>query len=256
MAEHLAGSESVFVEKMNEKAKQLGMNDTEFKNCHGIDEDGHITSSYDIALMSKELLNKYPEVTKYTSTWMDSLRDGKAELVNTNKLIRTYDGATGLKTGSTSLALYNLSASATRDNLSLVAVVMRAPSPTDRVSNARNLLDYGFSNFEFVQTSEKGKVVQNLKVEKGIEKEVELVYKESSGTILKRGESANIETKIKIDEKKNAPIKKGQKLGKVEFFLNEKKVASSDLIANSNIDKIGTFSNFKFISHNWWYLFR
>ena len=125
MSEHIAGTEEAFVVKMNEKAKQLGMNDTVFKNCHGIDEDDHFTTAYDIALMSKELLNRFPEIIRYTSTWMDSLRNGQAELVNTNKLIRTYDGATGLKTGSTSLALYNLSASATRDNLSLIAVVMR-----------------------------------------------------------------------------------------------------------------------------------
>ena len=256
MAEHIAGTEDAFVIKMNEKAKQLGMNDTTFKNCHGIDEDDHLTSSYDIALMSKELLNKYPEITKYTSTWMDSLRNGQAELVNTNKLIRTYEGATGLKTGSTSLALYNLSASATRNNLSLIAVVLRAPTPTDRVSNARNLLDYGFSNFEFVSTSTQNEVVQKVKVEKGIEKELELVYKDDSGTILKRGLSSNIENKIHINKKINAPIKQGDVLGKVDFYLDGKKVASSDLIAKSSIDKVGTFANFKYITHNWFYLFR
>ena len=127
MAEHIAGSEESFVKMMNDKAKELGMNDTCFKNCHGIDEDGHVSSSYDISLMSRELLTKYPQVTKYTTIYMDSLRDGKSQLVNTNKLIRTYKGATGLKTGSTSLALYNLSASATRDDLSLIAVIMKAP---------------------------------------------------------------------------------------------------------------------------------
>lgn len=256
MAEHIAGTESAFVIKMNEKAKQLGMNDTTFKNCHGIDEDGHLTSSYDIALMSKELLNKYPEVTKYTTTWMDSLREGQAELVNTNKLIRTYEGATGLKTGSTSLALYNLSASATRENLSLIAVVLRAPTPTERVSNARNLLDYGFSNYEFVSTSTKGKVVKKVKVEKGTQKELELSYKETSGTILKRGMSANVESKININKKISAPIKQGDILGKVEFYVDGKKIASSDLIANSSIEKIGVFTNFKYIVKNWFCLFR
>ena len=188
------------------------MNDTVFKNCHGIDEDGHLTSAYDIALMSKELLNNFPEIIRYTSTWMDSLRNGQAELVNTNKLIRTYDGATGLKTGSTSLALYNLSASATRDNLSLISVVMRAPTPNDRVSNARNLLDYGFSNFEFVKTSTKNEKLKTVSVQKGTKKEIDLVYKDDSGAILKRGERANIESKITIDEKIVAPIKKAKKL--------------------------------------------
>lgn len=149
MAEFLAGSESLFVQKMNERAKELGMNDTTFKNCHGIDEDGHVTSSYDIALMSRELITNHPEITNYTTIWMDSLRDGKSELVNTNKLIRTYDGITGLKTGSTSLALYNLSATATRNDLSLIAVVMRAPTAKIRFKEAKLLLDYGFNTYEY-----------------------------------------------------------------------------------------------------------
>ncbi|MBR4261281.1 MAG: D-alanyl-D-alanine carboxypeptidase, partial [Clostridia bacterium] len=146
MAEYIAGSEEAFVDKMNQRAKELGMNDTCFKNCHGIDEDGHITSSYDISLMSRELLLKHPDITNYTTIYMDSLRAGKSQLVNTNKLIRNYKGATGLKTGSTSLALYNLSASATRDNLSLIAVIMKAPTSNDRFKDAKKLLDYGFNN--------------------------------------------------------------------------------------------------------------
>jgi len=128
MAEYLAGSEEAFVMQMNEKAKTLGMNDTTFKNCHGIDEDGHVTSSFDLAILSRELLKNHPQITQYTTIWMDSLRDGKSELVNTNKLVRNYEGATGLKTGSTSLAMYNLSASATRNGLSLIAVILKAPT--------------------------------------------------------------------------------------------------------------------------------
>ena len=149
MAEYIAGSEEAFVQRMNDKAKELGMNDTTFKNCHGLDEDGHLTSSYDIALMSRELLAKHPQVTKYTTIWTESLRDGKSEITNTNKLIKTYKGATGLKTGSTGLALYNLSASATRDNLSLIAVIMKAPSTKVRFAEAAKLLDYGFNNFTY-----------------------------------------------------------------------------------------------------------
>lgn len=167
MAEYLAGSEELFVQKMNDRAKELGMNDTTFKNCHGIDEDNHLTSSYDIALMSRELLQNHSQITKYTTIWMDSLRDGKSELVNTNKLIRTYDGATGLKTGSTSLALYNLSASATRNDLSLIAVVLRAPTPKIRFSEAKLLLDYGFSNYSFKKIATKGDILQNIHVNKG-----------------------------------------------------------------------------------------
>lgn len=170
MAEYLAGSEELFVQKMNTRAKELGMNDTTFKNCHGIDEDGHITSSYDISLMSKELLQNHPKIKEYTTIWMDSLRDGKSELVNTNKLIRTYDGATGLKTGSTSLALYNLSASATRGDLSLIAVVMRAPTTKLRFSEAKLLLDYGFNTYTFKKIASKNSVAQNVEVNKGTRK--------------------------------------------------------------------------------------
>lgn len=151
MAEYLEGSVDSFVTKMNSKAYELGMNDTCFKNCHGLDEDGHVTSSYDIALMSRELLINHPSITNYTTIWMDSLRDGKSQLVNTNKLVRNYKGCTGLKTGSTSLALYNLSASATRDDLSLIAVIMKAPTPAVRFSEASKLLDYGFSNYAYKQ---------------------------------------------------------------------------------------------------------
>lgn len=161
MAEYLAGSQENFVMQMNEKAKSLGMNDTCFKNCHGIDEDGHITSSYDIALMSRELLTKHPNITKYTTIYMDSLRGGKSQLVNTNKLIRTYKGITGLKTGSTSLALYNLSASATRDDLSLIAVVMKAPTTKIRFSEAQKLLDYGFVNYSYKKFGNKRRYGSN-----------------------------------------------------------------------------------------------
>ena len=168
MAEHIGGTEENFVNMMNEKANELGMNDTCFKNCHGIDEDGHVTSAYDIALMSKELLSKYPDITKYTTIYMDTLRNGESSLVNTNKLVRNYSGATGLKTGSTSLALFNLSASATRDGLSLIAVIMRGETSKIRFSEATKLLDYGFSNFEFAKYSNKGDVAKNVNINKGI----------------------------------------------------------------------------------------
>lgn len=251
MSEYIAGSESAFVEMMNAKAKELGMNDTTFKNCHGIDEDDHITSSYDIALMSKELLNKYPEITKYTTIWMDTLRNGESELVNTNKLIKTYKGATGLKTGSTSLALYNLSASATRDNLSLIAVVMRAPTPNDRVSNAKTLLDYGFSNYEFLSTSQAGKVVQNVNVEKGIEKNVNLVYESSTGSAQKKGNNQNIRSEIKINEKIKAPIKQGDILGTAEFYLNDTLIGTTNLIAEKEIKKMTLINIFESITDSW-----
>lgn len=158
MAEFIAGSEDAFVQMMNDKAYELGMSDTHFKNCHGLDEDDHVSSSYDIAIMSRELLTKHPNITNYTTIWMDTLRYGKTQLSNTNKLIKNYSGATGLKTGSTSLALYNLSASATRNNLSLIAVVMKAPSTKIRFAEAEKLLDYGFNTFSYQSFRKKTEI--------------------------------------------------------------------------------------------------
>ena len=197
MSEYLNGSEEVFVQKMNERAKELGMNDTTFKNCHGLDEDGHMSSAYDISLMSKELLENHPLITNYTTIWMDTLRDGKSELVNTNKLIRTYEGATGLKTGSTSLALYNLSASATRNDLSLITVIVRAPSTNVRFSEAKLLLDYGFSTYKFEKITTKGSVLQDINVSKGTESRVNLVFENDSGALLKKNTKSEIVQEVK-----------------------------------------------------------
>ena len=146
MSEFIAGSEEMFVDMMNKRAKELGMNDTNFANCHGLDTDNHLTSAHDIGVMSRELI-KHEKILEYSSIWMDSLRDGKSELVNTNKLIRFYDGANGLKTGSTSLAKYNLSATAKRNDMQLIGVVMCAPTSAERFEDAKKLLDYGFANF-------------------------------------------------------------------------------------------------------------
>ena len=212
MAEFIAGSEESFVQMMNDKAKELGMSDTCFKNCHGLDEDGHVTSSYDISLMSRELLTKHPTITKYTTIWMDSLRDGKSQLSNTNKLIKNYKGATGLKTGSTSLALYNLSASATRDDFSLIAVIMKAPSTKIRFAEAQKLLDYGFNNFSFKQFGKKGDLVKKISVDKGVQNTVDCILSDSAGTLIEKGKEKNVEQNITLDDTVSAPISKGQKL--------------------------------------------
>ncbi len=224
MAEYLASSEEAFVEQMNKRAKELGMNDTTFKNCHGIDEDGHVTSSYDIALMSRELLLKHPDITKYTTIWMDTLRNGKSQLVNTNKLIRNYKGATGLKTGSTSLALYNLSASATRNNLSLISVIMKAPSTAIRFSEAQKLLDYGFNNYEYKKLANKGEPISTITVNKGINSSVELNIENDFGLLLKKGDDKNIEQSLSIPDTLNAPIKKGEVVGNITYNLNGKEM--------------------------------
>ena len=223
MANYLCGSQEAFVAKMNERAKELGMNDTTFKNCHGIDEDGHVTSPYDIALMSRELLNNHPNITKYTTIWMDSLRDGKSSLVNTNKLIRNYKGATGLKTGSTSVALYNLSASATRDNLSLIAVIMKAPTTKIRFAEAQKLLDYGFSNYEYKQLAKKGDVLKSVDVTKGVEENLNLIVENDVGLLLKKGQDKDVEQTVELNENISAPIQEGQKLGEIVLKLERKR---------------------------------
>lgn len=251
MAEHIAGSEEAFVQMMNDKAKSLGMNDTIFKNCHGIDEDGHVTSAYDIALMSKELLTKHPDITKYTTTWMDSLRDGKSQLVNTNKLIKTYKGITGLKTGSTSLALYNLSASATRDNLSLIAVIMKAPSTKVRFSEAQKLLDYGFNRFSFKSFGNSGDIIQSVSVNKGVKNSVDAVLESSAGTLIEKGKENQVMQSVEINDNIEAPIKKGDVIGKVVFSLDGVELSTTNLIASRDVDKISLFTMSKKIIYSW-----
>lgn len=256
MAEHIAGSEEAFVEMMNKKAKELGMNDTCFKNCHGIDEDGHVTSSYDISLMSRELLQKHPKIKDYTTIWMDSLRDGKSELVNTNKLIRNYKGATGLKTGSTSLALFNLSASATRDNLSLIAVIMKAPTSAKRFSEAEKLLNYGFNNFSFKQFAKKGDKLKSVNVNKGVNKSVDAVFEDDCGVLVEKGNDKNISQEVVLNDNISAPIVKGQKLGEVKYCANDKILFVSNIIAKDNVDKLNILTMCKYVYNSWFTLLR
>lgn len=255
MAEHLGGTEEGFVEMMNEKAKQLGMNDTTFKNCHGIDEDGHVTSAYDIAIMSRELMTKHPSITNYTTIWMDSLRDGKSELVNTNKLIRNYTGATGLKTGSTSVALYNLSATATRNGLSLIAVIMKAPSTKIRFAEAQKLLDYGFNTYEYREFAKKDETLNSISVNKGINSNVEVVFAEDAGMLLKKGEAQNISQSVDLPESIMAPITQGQKLGEATY-LNNGESFTVDLIAKNSVESLGFLNVTKMVYGKWFTLFR
>ena len=256
MAEYLEGSEEAFVVKMNEKAKELGMNDTTFKNCHGIDEDGHETTSYDIALMSKELLINHPNITKYTTIWMDTLRDGKSSLVNTNKLIRNYAGATGLKTGSTSLALYNLSASATRDGLSLIAVIMKAPTTKIRFEEAEKLLDYGFANYQYKNLTTKGMIVKDVEVIKGVKQKVNVIAENDMGLSVKKGTDKDIVQSVTIEENIIAPISKGQKLGEIIYTLDGSEVGRVNLIAEDEVSKITFFSIVTHVCENWFSMLR
>ncbi len=256
MAEYLCGSQEAFVEKMNTKAQELGMKDTSFKNCHGLDEDGHLTSAYDIALMSRELLNKHPSITKYTTIWIDALRDGKSQLVNTNKLIRNYKGMTGLKTGSTSLALYNLSASATRDGLSLIAVIMKGPTGAIRFSEAQKLLDYGFSNYQYKELAGKYECLKNVTVQKGTEDNLNILFDEDAGVIIKKGENKNIEQIISVPDTLIAPITKGQKVGEVSYCLDGERITTINIIAEKEIKKISLINFSSKLYKSWFCLLR
>ncbi len=256
MAEHIAGSQELFVERMNARAKELGMNDTCFKNCHGLDEDGHVTSSYDIALMSRELMLNHPSITNYTTIWMDTLRDGKSQLVNTNKLIRNYEGCTGLKTGSTSTALFNLSATATRNDLSLIAVIMRGETSSIRFAEAKKLLDYGFSNFEYLKYAHKGDVAKQLLVNKGTTDIVEVIFESDAGSLIPKGQSANITTTVALPEIIEAPVIKGQKIGEVIFSLNSETLGTVNLIANADVKKLSFGNMLAHVVERWFTLLR
>lgn len=238
MAEHFAGSESAFVDMMNEKAKELGMENTHFMNTNGLDEDDHYSSARDVAIMSRELM-KHETIFNYTSIWMDTLRGGKFQLANTNKLIRFYDGANGLKTGSTSKALCCLSAAAKRNDMQLIAVVLGAPTSAERFASAKSLLDYGFANYAVNTQITAGDEVQKIAVEKGVDKEVGVVAGDSCSTLVKKGQEDNITKEIKIDETITAPIEAGQKIGTMTISRDGEVIADIDLNASSAVEKKG-----------------
>ena len=243
LAEHLCGSEEVFVEKMNEKASQLGMNDTVFKNCNGLDEDGHITSAYDVAVMSRELM-KHETIFDYTSIWLDNLRDGKTQIVNTNKLLKTYKGITGLKTGTTNDAGCCMAASATRGDMSLVAVVLGCNSGKERFSDAAALLDYGFANFSVTQLKAPEDLPKTIKVENGMQGNIGTGCDVNASIVLDKNSSSKIVSKIDLPESIEAPVVSGQKLGTVTYSLDGNAVKSFEITALQDAEKISFASVF------------
>jgi len=251
MAEHIGGSEEAFVDMMNNRAKELGAKNTHFINCNGLDETAeHYSTARDVALISCELL-KHEDIQKYTTIWMDTLRDGKFGLSNTNKLIRFYKGANGIKTGSTSVAKYCLSASAKRDNMQLVAVVLCAPSTQDRFSSASKLLDYGFANFEVADGAKLAGETGQVKVVGG-EKDFAACGAEGSGNIVvKKGEAAKIEVKKTMPEEINAPVRKGDKIGELSFILDGKEIAKKDITASEDVGKIKLHKMYMKILRKW-----
>lgn len=244
MAEFLAGSEDAFVQKMNERAKALGMQDTHFVNACGLDTDGHATSAYDIALMSRELIQNFPKLKEYTTTWQDSIvhRTRRGEetfgLTNTNKLIQWYEGATGLKTGSTGNALYCLSGTAQRDGMELIAVVMAAPDFKTRFREVMQLLDYGFANYGIEKGREKGYVVGEVSVEKGMEDCVEAVTAEEISVLIPKGTEQKWETKTELIPTVQAPVVVGTKVGEMVYYIEQEEVGRVDLKVAKSVDKI------------------
>ena len=243
MAEFVAGSEEAFVERMNKKAQELGMKETHFVNACGLDVDGHETSAYDIALMSRELMTRFPEIREYTTTWQDTIvhktRKGESEfgLTNTNKLIKWYEGATGLKTGSTGKALYCLSGTAERDGMHLIAVVMAAPDFKVRFQETMKLLDYGFANYSTEKGLPTGEKMAEISVTKGMADTVDGIVKEEISFLLKKDGGKEWETKTEVLPRIDAPVQEGEKLGEVIYLINGEEVGRTDLIASENVEK-------------------
>lgn len=237
LAEHIAGSEEGFAELMNERAAALGMRNTNFVNASGLDVEGHYTTARDIAIMSRELL-KYPKVTEYTTIWLDSLRNGETQLVNTNKLVRFYKGATGLKTGTTNAAGHCLSATATRGDLSLVAVVMGSKTSDDRFASARGLLDYGFANFEAVTPPDISAELVPVKVLGGEQEDVMPILKDVSVVVARKGQKDLLKQEVVLAEDLKAPVENGQKIGEVILSLDGTEFARYPIVASEAVEEL------------------
>lgn len=243
MAEFISGSEGAFVEKMNKRASELGCENTHFINCNGLDETPeHYSSARDVARISQELL-KHTKIFDYTTIWMDSLRNGSFGLSNTNKLIRFYNGANGLKTGSTSTAKYCLSATALRDGMQLIAVIICAPSTKDRFSSASALLDYGFANYEVASDEDLNVAVPYVRVVGGVNEQIAPKVS-GSGFVVKKGNKSKLETRFEMEESVSAPVEDGQKLGEIIYTIDGEEVTRRDVCATERVDKINAVQIF------------
>ncbi len=248
MAEHIAGSEEAFVAGMNERASELGMNDTTFKNCTGLDADGHVTSAYDISVMSRELLS-HELIRKYTTIWMDTVRDGQFGLSNTNKLVKFYNGSTGLKTGFTSAAGYCVSASAMRDGMELIAVIMKAETSPKRNADASALLNFGFANYAVLNPGEDD-TFEPVPVKLGKVKTADGELKHCEGILVKKSQMSKLEKNITIADELTAPIEKGQRIGTYMVTLEGETVAEIPIVASEQIDKLGVGDIYKTLLGN------
>ena len=236
LAEHICGSEDMFVLRMNDKARELGMTNTNFENTNGLDDTviNHVTSARDIAIMSRELI-KYEQILKYSSTWMDTIRNGTFGLTNTNRLVRFYNGATGLKTGSTAKAKFCVSATAEREGMHLICVIMGAPSSDVRNSIATQLLNWGFANYELYTSSAEN--LSPVKIKSGVENKCQISSTDFS-VVVKKGDGKKMDKIINMPDKINAPISYGDEIGYIEYRINNKLIGKSPIVSTVSIDKI------------------
>ena len=238
LGEHLAGSEEAFVERMNARAKELGMNDTHFLNCTGLPAEGHVTSAYDIALMSRELILHHPDIRRFTTIWMDSLRDGASMLVNTNKLVRFYPGATGLKTGSTSSAKYCISATAEKDGMELIAVVLGGSTSDKRFADAKALLNYGFAAYTLLPVVPESPLPA-VPVTLGARRQVQAVLPQGSVLLLEKNRANALTQSLTLSEAVEAPVEQGDTLGSLDLFTADGTLLSSlPLLAGESVARL------------------
>ena len=239
LAEHVAGSEAAFVERMNRRAAELGMHDTHFLNCTGLPAPGHLTSAHDIALMSRELIRSHPSIRDYTTVWMDTIRNGEFGLTNTNRLIRFYPGATGLKTGSTDEALYCMSATAERDGMELIAVVMGAPTTAQRFEDAQTLLDYGFARWALLEIRPDVPLAP-IPVLLGQTAQVQPLCAQPCRLLVEKQARGEVSTRLELCENVQAPVEQGQILGRFQVYVGEELRTTLPLTAAREVPRLTT----------------
>lgn len=249
LAEHICGTEEEFVSKMNEKAQELGMNETVFKNCNGLDEEGHVTSAYDVALMSAELIT-HEDIFEFSSIWLDYLRGGETQIVNTNKLLKSYTGITGLKTGTTSQAGSCMSATAERDGMSLVAVVLGCDTGTARFSDSAKLLDYGFANYKIEKLTLPDGCLDPVKVKGGMESQVALKCEISDNALLPKGNSEAIVSDFTVASELEAPVEKGSIVGKLTYSYAGATIDEYNIVTDDAVEAMSFGAVYKLLWRN------
>ena len=255
LAEKVSGSEETFVTDMNNKAQELEMKDTKFMDCTGLNDDGY-SSAHDVALMSRELVMKHPKVLQFTGKWHDTFRNGTFDLYNTNKLVKFYTNCDGLKTGFTNKAGFNLSCTAKRNDLRIISVVLGEPDSNTRFAESRNLLDYGFANYEVINLDKRGNVVGNIPVKKGSKLSVSAVYGTDTSIMVTKGQKGKVEKEVALVPGLSAPVEINQKVGEVIYKIDGKEVGRFDLIASEKIDKISYGRIFSKLIVRWFSLGR